>query len=165
SVDGVALGANTLVSAAKERLQQWEVPESEIAKLESTGKVITDLTINSPVSGYITERNALPNMYVQPETKLYAVADLSSVWVYAQVFQNDVGKVKPGDLADVTVNAYPGKSCTGHVEQVLPEVAMTPRTVRVRLVLVNPGLLLKPGMFVNVVLKTPLGKALQVPAP
>ena len=108
SIQGVAAGADTLVSAAQERLQQWEVPQSEIAKMQSTGKVITDLTINSPVSGYITERNALPNMYAQPETKLYSVADLSTVWVNAQVFQTDVGRIKPGDPAEVTLDAYPG---------------------------------------------------------
>ena len=79
SVSGVATGAQTLLSAARERLAQWEVPSSEIEKLETTGKVITDLTFNSPVSGYITEKNALPNMYVQPETRLYTVADLSTV--------------------------------------------------------------------------------------
>lgn len=163
TVPGVSEGATSLAAAARDRLRQWEVPDSEIAKVVQTDKPIDELTINSPVSGYITERNALPNMYVQPETKLYAVADLSSVWVYAQVFQNDVGKVKPGDSAEVIVDAYPGKQFRGHVKQVLPEVDMTTRTVRVRLVFVNPGLLLKPGMFVNVVLKTALGKALQIP--
>ena len=164
SIQGVATGADTLVSAAKERLQQWEVPPSEIAKLESTGKVITDLTINSPVSGYITERNALPNMYVQPETKLYSVADLSTVWVNAQVFQTDVGRIKPGDSAEVTVDAYPGKTFKGRVDVILPQVDMNTRTVRVRLIFPNPGLQLKPGMFVNVVLKTRTGKALTMPA-
>src|SRR5260370_19042755 len=164
SIDGVADGANTLVLAAKERLQQWEVPESEIAKLESTGKVITDLTINSPVSGYITESNALPNMYVQPEAKLYPVADLSTVWVYAQAFQTDVGRIKSGDAAEVTVDAYPGKTFRGRVDFVLPQVDMNTRTVRVRLVFPNPGLRLKPGMYVNVSLKAPIGKALTVPA-
>ena len=64
-------------------LNNGKCQQSEITKLESTGKVITDLTINSPVSGYITERNALPNSYVQPETKLYTVADLSTIWVYS----------------------------------------------------------------------------------
>ena len=117
-----------------------------MTKLETTGKVITDLTFNSPVSGYITERNALPNMYVQPETRLYSVADLSTVWVYAQVFQNDIGKVKPGDAAAVTVDAYPGKTLAGRVEQILPQVDMNTRTVRVRLVFQNPGVKLKPGM-------------------
>jgi len=164
SVSGVALGADTLVTAAKERLQQWEVPESEIAKLESTGKVITDLTINSPVSGYIKERNALPNMYVQPETKLYIVADLSTVWVYAQAFQNDLGRIKPGDTALVTVDAYAGRTFKGRVDFILPEIDMNTRTARVRLVFPNPGLLLKPGMYVNVVLKSLAGKALTVPA-
>ena len=164
SVDGVAAGADALASAARERLQQWEVPQSEIAKLEATGKPITDLTINSSVSGYITERNALPNMYVQPESKLYTVADLSIVWIYAQVFQTDVGRIKPGDVATVTVDAYPGKTFRGRVDFILPQVDMNTRTVRVRLVFSNPGLLLKPGMFVNVVLKAPVGKGVTIPA-
>ncbi len=164
SVSDVAVGAETLVGAAKERLQQWEVPPSEIAKLESTGKVITEIAINSPVSGYITERNALPNMYVQPESKLYSVADLSTVWVYAQVFQSDIGRIKPGNPAIVTVDAYPEKTFTGRVDSILPQVDMNTRTIRVRLVFANPGLLLKPGMFVNAVLKAPAGKSLTIPA-
>lgn len=163
-VSGVSPGADSLVSAARERLQQWEIPESEIAKLESTGKVITDLTINSPVSGFIKERNALPNMYVQPETKLYTVADLSTVWVYAQVFQTDLARVKPGDAVTVTVDAYPGRAFRGKVDSILPEVDMNTRTARVRLVFPNQTLALKPGMFVNVTLKNSLGRALTVPA-
>src|SRR5215472_7478508 len=164
SVDGVAAGADTLVSAARERLQQWEVPASEIAKLESTGQPITDLTINSPVSGYVTERNALPNMYVQPESKLYTVADLSTVWVYAQIFQTDIGRIKPGDPATVTVDSYPGRTFKGRVDFILPQVDMATRTVKVRLAFANPGLLLKPGMFVDVVLKAPAGKGVVIPA-
>ena len=164
SVPGVAAGADVLVSAAKERLQQWEVPQSEIAKLESTGKVITDLTINSPVSGYITERNALPNLYVQPETKLYTVSDLSTVWVYGQVFQTDLGQIKPGDPAIVTVDAYPGKTFKGRVDVILPQVDMNTRTAKVRLVFPNPSLQLKPGMYVNVALKIPLGRVATIAA-
>lgn len=164
TVSGVSQGADSLVAAAKERLQQWEVPESEIEKIESTGKIITDLTINSPVSGFIKERNALPNMYVQPETKLYTVADLSTVWVYAQVFQTDLAQVRPGDAATVTVDAYPGRSFRGKVDSILPEVDMNTRTARVRLVFPNPGLALKPGMFVTVSLKNYIGRALTVPA-
>jgi RND family efflux transporter MFP subunit len=164
SISGVAGGADSLVSAAKARLQQWEVPESEIEKLESTGKVITDLTINSPVSGYVKERNALPNMYVQPETRLYTVADLSTIWVYAHVFQTDLGRIKPGDTAVVTVDSYSGKTFKGRVDSILPEIDMNTRTARVRLIFANPGLMLKPGMFVNIVLKNRIGKALTAPA-
>ncbi len=164
TVNGVASGAESLFGAAKERMLQWEIPPSEIAKLDATGKVITNLTINSPVSGYVTEKNALPNMYVQPDTKLYTVADLSEVWVLAQVFQNDAGKIKPGDPAEVTVDAYPGKVFAGRVDYVLPQVDTMTRTLPVRLVFANPGLKLRPGMYVNVGLKLPLGRQLTVPA-
>lgn len=164
TVSGVSTGAQALLSAARERLTQWEVPASEIEKLEATGKVITDLTFNSPVSGYIMEKNALPNMYVQPESKLYTVADLSTVWVNAQIFQTDIGRIKPGDTATVTVDAYSGKTFRGRVDFILPQVDMNTRTVRARLVFQNPGLLLKPGMFVNVALAAPAGKRLAIPA-
>jgi len=163
SVTDVASGAASLFSSTRDRLLQWEIPPSEIAKLDTTGKVITDLTINSPVSGYITEKNALPNMYVQPEMHLYTVSDLSDVWVLAQVFQNDAGKIKPGDRAEVTVDAYPGRVFTGRVDYLLPQVDTTTRTLPVRLVIPNPGLKLRPGMYVNVRLKLPLGKQLVVP--
>jgi len=164
TVSGVSTGAVALLSAARERLTQWEVPASEIEKLDATGKVITDLTFNSPVSGYITEKSALPNMYVQPELKLYTVADLSTVWVNAQIFQTDIGRIKPGDAATVTVDAYPGKTFRGRVGFILPQVDLNTRTVRARLVFPNPGLLLKPGMFVNVVFAPPTGKKLTIPA-
>jgi len=164
SVDGVASGADALAGAAEQRLQQWEVPQSELNKLKASGKPITDLTINSPVSGYITERNALPNLYVEPSTRLYTIADLSRVWVYAQVFQDDVGRVKPGDTSQITVDSYPGRVFSGRIEDILPQVDMATRTVRVRLAIANPGIKLKPGMFVNVDLKAGMGRALTVPA-
>lgn len=164
TISGVASGSQSLLAATQQRLEQWQVPAAEIQKLQSSGKVITDLTFNSPVSGYITERNALPNQYVQPETRLYTVADLSHVWVYANVFQTDLGKIKPGNPATVSVDAYPGKTFSGRVSEVLPQVDMNTRTARVRIVLANPGLQLMPGMFVNVKLRTPMGRMLVVPA-
>jgi Cu(I)/Ag(I) efflux system membrane fusion protein/cobalt-zinc-cadmium efflux system membrane fusion protein len=153
-----------LLKAAEERLQQFGVPEQAIANLERSGKVERNIAIDSPASGYITERNALPNAYVQPDTKLYTIADLSTVWVYANVFQNDVGRLKPGDSAQVTVDAYPGRNFNGRIDQILPQVDPTTRTVRVRLVFRNPGVVLKPGMFVNVAIAVPLGRQLVVPS-
>src|SRR5205814_5422378 len=146
--------------AAEQRLEQWEVPPAELQKIRDTGKPITDLTFNSPVSGYVTEYNALPNMYVEPSTRLYTVADLSRVWVYAQVFQNDIGRIKPGDMAQITADSYPGRTFSGRIEDILPQVDMATRTVRVRLSIANPELKLKPGMFVNIDLKTSLGRQL-----
>jgi len=163
SVPGVASGATSLVSAAEERLKHWGISASEIANLESTGKVRREMEFNSPVSGYITERNALPNMYVQPETRLYTIADLSTIWVSAEVPQNDVGRVRVGNPATVTVDAYPGRTFQGRVNSILPQVDMTTRTARVRLVFSNSGLALKPGMFVNVDFDLPLGRQLVIP--
>src|SRR5947207_6254191 len=110
TVQGVAFGAASLLDAAAERLKQWGVPQQEIARLESSGQVQQELTVESPVSGYITERNALPNLTVQPDTRLYTVADLSNVWVFAEIFQNDLGRIKTGDRATLTVDAYPDRT-------------------------------------------------------
>jgi len=161
---GVTEGAASLLEAATERLKQWGVPQKEIARLESTGQVQQELTVESPVSGYITERNALPNLTVQPDTKLYAVDDLSTVWVFAEVFQSDLGRIKPGDRAKLTVDAYPGRTFEGCVNFLYPQVDMTTRTVRARIAFPNPGLKLTPGMFVNVALELPQGKQLVIPA-
>ncbi len=153
-----------LLQAADERLRQFGVPAQAITDLEQSGKVQRNMTIESPASGYITERNALPNAYVQPETKLYTIADLSTVWVYANVFQNAVGRLRPGDRGQVTVDAYPGRTFSGRIDQILPQVDPTTRTVRVRLIFRNPGVVLKPGMYVNVKMEVSLGRQLVIPA-
>jgi Cu(I)/Ag(I) efflux system membrane fusion protein/cobalt-zinc-cadmium efflux system membrane fusion protein len=101
---------------------------------------------------------------VEPSTRLYTVADLARVWVDAQVFQDDVARLKPGDTAQITVDSYPGRSFAGRIEQILPQVDLVTRTVRVRLAIENLELKLKPGMFVNVMLRSNLGRQLVVPA-
>jgi RND family efflux transporter MFP subunit len=153
-----------LLQAAADRLRQFDVPQREILSLEQSGKVQHDIEIDSPVSGYITERNALPNQYVQGDSKLYTIADLSTAWVYANVSQTDVGRLKPGNSATVTVDAYPGRHFIGRIDQILPLVDPMTRTVRVRLVFGNPGIVLKPGMYVNVSIGVPLGRQLVVPS-
>jgi RND family efflux transporter MFP subunit len=153
-----------LLQAAEERLRQFDVSPAAIAILKQTGQVQREIPVNSPASGYITERNALPNTYVQPDMKLYTIADLTTVWVYANVFQNDVGRLKPGNPAQVTVDAYPGRRFPGRIDQILPQVDPTTRTAKVRLVFHNPGVALKPGMYVNVDISAPLGRQLVIPA-
>ena len=164
TVPGVASGAASLLSATAERLQQWGVPRKEIARLESTGQVQQALEVDSPASGYITERNALPSVAVQPGMRLYTIANLSTVWVQAQVFQNDLGRIKAGDPATLTVDSYPGRIFAGRVDFIYPQVDMNTRTANVRIVFSNSGLLLKPGMFVNVDLKVPMGYHVMIPA-
>jgi Cu(I)/Ag(I) efflux system membrane fusion protein/cobalt-zinc-cadmium efflux system membrane fusion protein len=164
SVPGVASGAASLLDAAAQRLRQWGVPQQELDRLESSLQVQQELEVASPVSGFITERNALPSVAVQPEMRLYTVADLSTVWVLAQVFQNDLGRIKPGAPATLSVDTFPGRSFQGRVDFIYPQVDTETRTARVRVVFSNPDLQLKPGMFVNVALKVPRGRELVIPA-
>jgi RND family efflux transporter MFP subunit len=163
SIPGVAAGVASLLDSSKGRLEQWNITQREIARLESTGQVLESLEIDSPVSGYITERNALPNLNVQPETRLYTIADLSTVWVLVQVFQNDLGRIRVGTPTALTVDSYSGRTFRGRVDFVYPDVDMTTRTARVRLIFPNSNLTLSPGMYVNVVLQVPLGSQLVIP--
>jgi Cu(I)/Ag(I) efflux system membrane fusion protein/cobalt-zinc-cadmium efflux system membrane fusion protein len=164
TVPGVTSGAASLLDAAAERLKQWGVPQQEISRLESTGQVQQELEVSSPVSGFITERNALPSVAVQPEMRLYTIADLSTVWVQAQVFQNDLGRVSVGDLARLTVDTFPGRTFSGRVDFIYPQLDADTRTAKVRIIFSNPRLQLKPGMFVNISIKVPMGRQLVIPA-
>src|SRR3981081_2493730 len=164
TVSGVTASAASLLDASAERLRQWGVPQKEISRLESSGEAQPELEVDSPVSGYITERNALPSVAVQPEMRLYTIVDLSTVWVQVQVFQNDLERIKVGAPALLTVNTHPGRTCTGRVDFIYPQVDMDTRTAKVRVVFSNPGLQLKPGMFVNVSLKVPMGNQVVIPA-
>jgi membrane fusion protein, copper/silver efflux system len=165
TVPGGAAGSHgfqSLPSAATERLKRWQVPDREIARLKKSGKIRHEIEIDSPASGFIIDRKAFSNMYVQPGTKLYSVADLSTVWVYAQIFQNDIGRVKVGDPASVSVDAYPGQTFLTHVSFIWPEVDQATRKARMRLEIPNPDL--KLIIFVNVRLGLPLGDQLAIPA-
>ena len=164
TVSGVVASAASLLDATAERLKQWGVPQQEISRLESSGQVHQEIEVDSPVSGFITERNALPSVAVQPGMRLYTIADLSAVWVQAQAFQNDLGRIKVGDVATLTVDTFPGRTFGGRVNFVYPQVDMDTRTAKVRIVFANPDLQLKPGMFVNVALKVPMGRQLVIPA-
>ncbi len=157
-------GTESLLNAATERLKRWQIPEREIARLMKSRRVSREIEIDSPVSGVVIDRKAFPNMYVEPGTKLYAVADLSTVWVYAEVFQNDLGRVKVGDAASVTVDAYPGQAFPARVSFIWPQVDRETRRARVRLEIPNPQLKLLLGMYVDVRIKVPLGEQLAIPA-
>jgi Cu(I)/Ag(I) efflux system membrane fusion protein/cobalt-zinc-cadmium efflux system membrane fusion protein len=164
TIPGVGSGAASLLDAAIARLKQWQVPQSEIERIQSTGEVGQEIEIDSPVSGYITERKAYPSTAVQPDLRLYTITDLSTVWVNAQVFQNDLGQVKVGAPASISADTYPGRAFTGRVDFIYPDVDMATRTARVRIVLQNLDPPLSPGMFVKVSLRSPMGEQLIIPA-
>src|ERR1700682_2545976 len=163
SVEDVTTDASSLVDSAAERLKLWGVSLREIARLESERTVRRAVEIDSPMNGYIVERNALPNMYVQPDTCLFTITDLSKVWIYAAVFQDEIGKVRPGDPATVTVDAYPGTNFDGRVDFIQPQIDPMTRTARVRCEFGNPKGQLFPGMFAHVALNLPMGEQSVIP--
>jgi hypothetical protein len=162
-IEGVAGGAQSLVGSAVQRLKLFGVSPREIARLQRERTVRDAVEIDSPLTGYVVERNALPNMYAQPDTKLYAISSLTSVWVYAAVFQNQIGRIKVGDPASVTVDAYPGKTFEGRVDSIWEAIDPMTRTAKVRCSLSNSESLLKLGMYVAVALKPRLGRGLVIP--
>ena len=164
TVPGVASSAASVLDATTERLKQWGVPDKEIARLQATGQAQQELEVDSPISGYITERNALPSVAVQPDMRLYTIADLSTVWVQAQAFQSDLGRIRIGAPASLTLDTFPGRTFNGRVDFIYPQVDADTRTAKVRVLFSNPGLQLKPGMFVTVTLKVPMGEQLVIPA-
>ena len=163
SVEDVTTYASSLVDSAAERLKLWNVSPREIARLERERTVRRAVEIDSPMSGYIVERNALPNMYVQPETRLFTITDLSKVWIYAAVFQDEIGKIRPSDPATVTVDAYPGASFDGRVDFIWPQIDLMTRTAKVRCEFKNPKGQLIPGMFAHVALDLPMGEQTVIP--
>jgi membrane fusion protein, copper/silver efflux system len=163
SVPGVSDGASSIAGSALDRLRLFGVSPREIARLKREGTPRDTVEIDSPSSGYITERAALPNMYAQPDMRLYSIADLSRVWVYAAVFQDEIGRVKVGDPAQVRVDAFPGKTFSGRVDFIWPQIDPATRTARVRCGFDNRSGLLKPGMFVKAVLEPRLGRGLAIP--
>ena len=139
-----------LADASLLRLKNWDISEEQVKALAKSGDTKRTLTFRSPVTGVVTEKKALQGMRFMPGEALYQVADLSSVWVVADVFEQDISLVKTGAKAKVMISAYPGKVFEGAITYIYPTLTAETRTVPVRLELTNPGALLKPGMFAQV---------------
>src|SRR5581483_1305783 len=139
------------------------ITEKQIQELESRGEPQTAIMITSPINGVVTKREGTQGMRVTPEMTLYEIADLSAIWVVAEVYESDLAYVKEGQEAAVTVDAYPGETFKGKVAYIDPFLNPQTRTMRVRLELENRRLKLKPEMFAQVELKASLGKGLLVP--
>jgi Cu(I)/Ag(I) efflux system membrane fusion protein len=155
-----------LAAGALARLRNWDVPEDELKRLESERTVRRTLTLRSPVAGVVLEKPALKGMRFMPGEVLYRISNLSSLWLLADVFEQDLALVRAGQAAKITVNAYPGRTFSGRVAFVYPTVSPETRTVKVRIELANPAGLLKPAMYASVELAAgrERGKALAVPA-
>ncbi len=154
--------AKRLLESARKRLEFWDIPAREIERLEKTGQTFKTLTLYSPVTGFVIEKKALLGMEVEPKMELYTIADLSVVWVNADIYEFEIADVHVGMEAKLTLSYYPGKVWNGEVDYVYPYLDTKTRTNKVRFTFSNPTGELKPGMYVNVELEIDKGENLVV---
>jgi len=145
--DDAREGAADLASSARRRLAYWDISAAEISEIERSGQVRKTLTMRAPVAGYVLEKNVLAGQKIMAGDALYKVADLSTLWVEGEVFEQDISTVQVGGSVQADFTAFPGEQRYGRVSYIYPTLNPETRTVRVRVVLSNPGLTLKPGMY------------------
>lgn len=146
--------AEAEVASRRQRLLLLGLPAQRVSQLKSSAQVTSEVSLPAPVSGTVISRSVNPGEVIAADKELLRVSDLSSVWVIAQVYEKDLGKIRIGSGASVTSDAYPGRVFRGHVSYIDPVIDQTTRTAQVRVELANPGQLLKIGMFVNVAFAT-----------
>jgi len=151
------LSAGPNADAAREKLLRLGVTEAQVAALLAAGEPQPVLTLHAPIGGTVIEKSVREQMYVQPGDPLYVIADLSTVWMFADIFEHELPWVAVGLPVDVTLDGAPGESFTGTVAFVEPVVREATRTVRVRVNLPNPAGRLKPGMFARATIRAALG--------
>jgi len=162
SVPEVRRGGEELVEAARRRLELFDVPARFLADLERTGQARRTVDLAAPASGHVVSLQVVAGAQVQPGMELFTVADLSRVWVEADFYESEARFVAPGRKARLTLPYAPETALEGTVSYVYPEVHAEARTLRARFDLANPGLVLKPGMFVDVELEVDLGEGIVV---
>jgi Cu(I)/Ag(I) efflux system membrane fusion protein len=161
---GMVSDGETLVAASRRKLELWDVPRSEIARIEETGQASRTVTFFSPASGVITKKDVVPGMRVNAGDMPFEIVDLSRVWVLADAYESDLRQVKVGMTARLTLKAFPDRTFNGRVAFIDPMLDPKSRTAKVRVEFANPTGELKPEMFGDVVLHGQARKALRVPA-
>ena len=151
-----------LAEASLTRLRNWDVSEEQIRALADGGEPRRTLTFRSPAGGVVLEKKALQGQRFMPGESLYQIADVSSVWVLADVFERDIAAVKVGMAVTVKLDAYPDRTFEGKVSYLYPTLNAQTRTIPVRIELPNPGGLLRPAMYANVHAKVDAGRTVLV---
>ena len=154
---------NRLLEAARRKLQLLHVPDNEITHLEHTRQPKDHMTIYAQFGGTVLEKQVLAGTFIMPGDKMYSLSDLSTVWLYVDIYEKDIAGIKPGQQVVVTSGAYPGETFNGQVTFINPILDDATRTVKVRVEMANPGGKLKPNMFVNAMIQIPLGDSLLIP--
>jgi Cu(I)/Ag(I) efflux system membrane fusion protein len=151
--DDIRSGAEALAKSSRERLMLLDVPEHQIRELEQTQEVKKGLHIHSPAGGTILKIGARQGQFVTPGTELYVIADLSKVWVYADIYEYELPWVKEGDRVEMTLTSVPGRTFQGELAYIYPYAEAATRTTKVRMVFDNADALLRPEMFAEISIK------------
>lgn len=159
----VAASSDSLLEVSRKRLLLWDISPAEIRNLEETRKPKTFLTLYSPIKGFVVHKDVFEGRYITPETELFRIADLSTVWVNADIYEYELPLVQLDQEARVTLSYYPSETFRGRVVYIYPYLNGETRTARVRVEFPNPGGKLKPQMYANLDLTIDLGEPLVVP--
>lgn len=146
----IAGGADSLLETALKRLDYFDVPKHQIEELKKKRKIMKSLHIHSPNKGIVVKKHIQEGSYVKPGMTLYTIADLSKIWVYADIFEYELPWVKVGQKVRMTLSYYPGKQFIGKVAYIYPFLEAKTRTVKVRIEFDNRNLELKPDMYANI---------------
>ncbi|WP_036250010.1 efflux RND transporter periplasmic adaptor subunit [Methylobacter sp. BBA5.1] len=152
-IEDIRRGAEDLVNSSRERLKLLDVPAHQLHDLTETHNIKKSLHIHTPAAGIVINIGAREGQYVTPATELYLIADLSTVWVYADIYEYELPWVKTGDPAEMRLAGVPGRIFKGHLAFIYPYAEPETRTIKVRLVFDNAELLLKPDMFAEVTIR------------
>ena len=164
AIEPARAATRDLAAASRRRLELFDVPPSVLNQIERTGEAQRAITIVSPQTGIVIEKQAIKGIAVTPMMHLFVVADLSRVWVVADVYERDLSQVKIGQQAKLTIDAFPGRAFTGLVTFISPTLDEITRTAKVRFEFPNRDLLLKPHMYATVELAVELGEGIVVPS-
>lgn len=163
TVPGVPARSLNLVAAARQRLRLWDISSAQIDQVLESGRARRTLTLYAPVSGIVVAKDVLAGQAINAGQSLYTIADLSEVWIEAELREADAGIVQEGDAATIEFAAFPGRPLAGRVEYVYPTLQAEARTLKARIAMPNPDGRLKPGMYATVRLSAPGRTALTVP--
>ncbi len=152
-----------LVDKAINRLKFWDFTDEQIEQIKKTGKPIRTFTVRSPINGFVVEKRVVQGSRVAPGEKMFDIADLSTLWIIADLYTIDVSHLKVGQTARITLSNWPDREFISKVDYIYPTLSNRTRTIKVRFVVENPELLLKPNMFTDVTLNIDIGERLVVP--
>jgi Cu(I)/Ag(I) efflux system membrane fusion protein len=155
---------DALIQVAKQKLKLWEIPDEQVEKIEGDKEPTRLLTIHSPINGYIIQKQVVEGTRIQPGDKIFDIADLSTLWVIADIYAHELPLIKVGQAARISVSFFPGKEFSSKIDYIYPTLSGSTRTAKVRFILANPDGRLKPQMFTDVEVKIDLGKRLVIPS-